>query len=47
MLFNWTWYMGMLRGVDEHQVVTSLDNFPDAGLVTQRAKLRSLRDEEH
>ncbi len=25
MLFNWTWYMGMLRGVDEHELVTSLE----------------------
>ena len=25
MLFNWTWYMGMLRGVDEHELVSSLE----------------------
>jgi hypothetical protein len=25
VLFNWTWYMGMLRGVDEHELVTSLE----------------------
>ena len=25
MLFNWTWYMGMLRGVDEHELITSLE----------------------
>src|ERR1700733_11114063 len=24
-LFNWTWYMGMLRGVDEHELVASLE----------------------
>ena len=22
VLFNWTWYMGMLRGVDEHEPVS-------------------------
>jgi hypothetical protein len=25
VLFNWTWYMGMLRGVDEHELVSSLE----------------------
>jgi hypothetical protein len=25
VLFNWTWYMGMLRGVDEHELVASLE----------------------
>lgn len=25
VLFNWTWYQGMLRGVDEHELVTSLE----------------------
>src|SRR5580704_678925 len=25
VLFNWTWYMGMLRGIDEHEVVASLE----------------------
>ena len=25
VLFNWTWYTGMLRGVDEHELVTSLE----------------------
>ncbi len=24
-LFNWTWHMGMLRGVDEHELVVSLE----------------------
>ena len=24
VLFNWTWYMGMLRGVDEHELIASL-----------------------
>ena len=25
VLFNWSWYMGMLRGVDEHELITSLE----------------------
>ena len=25
VLFNWTWHMGMLRGVDEHELVASLE----------------------
>src|SRR5215475_4130263 len=25
VLFNWTWYMGMLRGIDEHELVVSLE----------------------
>jgi len=25
VLFNWTWYTGMLRGVDEHELITSLE----------------------
>jgi hypothetical protein len=25
VLFNWAWYMGMLRGVDEHELITSLE----------------------
>jgi len=25
VLFNWTWYMGMLRGVDEHELISSLE----------------------
>ncbi len=25
VLFNWTWHMGMLRGVDEHELVVSLE----------------------
>lgn len=25
VLFNWTWYMGMLRGIDEHELITSLE----------------------
>jgi hypothetical protein len=25
VLFNWTWYMGMLRGVDEHELAVSLE----------------------
>ena len=24
VLFNWPWYMGLLRGVDEHELVVSL-----------------------
>lgn len=26
VLFNWTWHMGMLRGVDEHELVVSLEH---------------------
>ena len=25
MLFNWTWHLGMLRGVDEHELIVSLE----------------------
>src|SRR5919108_2437121 len=25
VLFKWTWYMGMLRGVDEHELIASLE----------------------
>src|SRR6266566_464563 len=25
VLFNWTWYMGRLRGVDEHELIVSLE----------------------
>ena len=25
VLFNWTWYMGMLRGVDEHELISTLE----------------------
>src|SRR5215467_11021703 len=25
VLFNWTWYTGMLRGVDEHELIASLE----------------------
>ena len=25
VLFKWTWYMGMLRGVDEHEIIASLE----------------------
>jgi len=25
VLFDWTWYMGMLRGVDEHELIVSLE----------------------
>jgi hypothetical protein len=25
VLFNWTWYLGMLRGVDEHELIVSLE----------------------
>ncbi|MBI4473456.1 MAG: hypothetical protein HY646_12370 [Acidobacteria bacterium] len=25
VLFNWTWYMGMLRGADEHELVATLE----------------------
>ena len=26
VLFNWTWHMGMLRGVDEHELIVSLEH---------------------
>ena len=25
VLFNWTWYQGMLRGLDEHELIVSLE----------------------
>ena len=25
VLFNWTWYMGMLRGIEEHELLMSLE----------------------
>ena len=25
VLFNWTWHMGMLRGIDEHELMVSLE----------------------
>lgn len=25
VLFNWTWYMGMLRGIEEHELIVSLE----------------------
>src|SRR5581483_4502023 len=25
VLFNWTWYLGMLRGIDEHELIVSLE----------------------
>src|SRR6187399_2325568 len=25
VLFNWTWHMGMLRGIDEHELMASLE----------------------
>ena len=25
VLFNWTWYMGMLRGIEEHELMVSLE----------------------
>src|SRR3984893_11205624 len=25
VLFNWTWHMGMLRGIDEHELIVSLE----------------------
>src|ERR1051325_9769381 len=25
VMFNWTWYMGMLRGLDEHELVATLE----------------------
>src|SRR3954453_9734192 len=33
VLFNWTWYMGMLRGIDEHELMVSLEYQANAGSV--------------
>jgi hypothetical protein len=32
VLFNWTWYMGMLRRVDEHELIASLE-YPGKGVI--------------
>src|SRR3954470_22983454 len=31
VLFNWTWYMGMLRGIDEHELMVSLEYQANGG----------------
>ena len=28
VLFNWTWYLGMLRGIDEHELIPTLQPGP-------------------
>jgi hypothetical protein len=33
VLFNWTWYTGMLRGIDEHELMVSLEYQANAGSV--------------
>jgi hypothetical protein len=33
VLFNWTWHMGMLRGVDEHELAVTLE-YQGAGTVS-------------
>ena len=33
VLFNWTWYLGMLRGVDEHELIVSLEYQGKTGTV--------------
>jgi hypothetical protein len=33
VLFNWTWYLGMLRGVDEHELIVSLEYQAKTGTV--------------
>jgi hypothetical protein len=33
VLFNWTWYMGMLRGIDEHELIVSLEYQGNGGTI--------------
>ena len=33
VLFNWTWYLGMLRGVDEHELIVSLEYQAKSGTI--------------
>jgi hypothetical protein len=33
VLFNWTWYTGMLRGIDEHELMVSLEYQANAGSI--------------
>jgi hypothetical protein len=33
VLFNWTWYMGMLRGIDEHELMVSLEYQANGGTI--------------
>lgn len=33
VLFNWTWYTGMLRGIDEHELMVSLEYQANGGSV--------------
>jgi hypothetical protein len=33
VLFNWTWYMGMLRGIDEHELMVSLEYQATGGTI--------------
>jgi hypothetical protein len=33
VLFNWAWYMGMLRGIDEHELIVSLEYQASGGTI--------------
>src|SRR4051812_29742727 len=33
VLFNWAWYTGMLRGIDEHELIVSLEYQASAGTI--------------
>jgi hypothetical protein len=33
VLYNWTWYMGMLRGIDEHELIVSLEYQASGGTI--------------
>src|SRR5438105_3576666 len=33
VLFNWTWYTGMLRGIDEHELMVSLEYQANGGTI--------------
>src|SRR5215471_9577705 len=33
VLFNWTWYTGMLRGIDEHELIVSLEYQANGGTI--------------
>jgi hypothetical protein len=41
VLFNWTWYMGMLRGVDEHELISSLE-YQGKGAIPESFRRRTL-----
>src|SRR5689334_7564098 len=33
VLFNWTWHLGMLRSVDEHELIVSLEYQSKSGMI--------------